>query len=95
MICQAPELEQPTVRTSPGARGRRARAGSLERRDRVEAVDLVEIDVIEAEPLQAAGDLVHDVAARQADRVRPGPDPAAHLGRDDDVLALHPRSRNA
>ena len=53
----------------------------------IEAVDLVEIDVFEAQALQAAGDLVHDMAARQADRVRAGADAAAHLGGDDDVLA--------
>ena len=50
-------------------------------------MDLVEIDVFEAHALQAAGDLVHDVAARQADRVRSGADATAHLGGDDDVFA--------
>ena len=62
--------------------------GLLDRRHGVEAVDLVEVHMIEAKALQAGGDLVHDVAARQADRVRPRPHPAAHLGGDDDVLAL-------
>ena len=52
-------------------------------------MDLVEIDVFEAEALQAGGDLIHDVAARQADRVRPRAHPPEHFGRDDDVLALH------
>ena len=45
--------------------------------------------MVEAEALQAGGDLIHDVAARQPDRVRPRPHAAAHLGRDDHVLALH------
>ena len=43
--------------------------------------------MVEAEPLQAAGDLVHDVAARQADGIRPLPGAAAHLGGDDHVFA--------
>ena len=60
----------------------------FERRDGVEAVDLVEVDVIEAEPFQAGGDLIHDVAAREADRVRPLSHPGAHFGGDDHVLAL-------
>ena len=51
-------------------------------------MDLVEIHVVEPEPLQGGGDLIHDVAARQADRVRPRPHPAANLGGDDHVLAL-------
>ena len=60
----------------------------FKRRDGVEAVDLIEVDMIEAESFQAGRDLVHDVSARQADGVRPRPHPAANLGRDDDVLAL-------
>jgi len=44
--------------------------------------------MIEPEPFQAAGDLIHDVAAREADGIRPSPHAAAHLGGDDDVLAL-------
>ena len=38
--------------------------------------------------MRLSGDLVEDVAARQADGVRARPHPAAHLGRDDHVLAL-------
>src|SRR5260370_39134591 len=48
---------------------------------------LIEIDVVEVEALQAGGDLIHDMASRKADRVRSGPHPRAHLGRDDDILA--------
>ena len=89
MICHAAKLEQPIVRTKPRRHAVVERPQRLlERRDGIEAVDLVEIDVIEAEPLQAGRDLIHDVAARQPDRVRARPHPAAHLGRDDDVLAL-------
>ena len=44
--------------------------------------------MIEPEPFQAGGDLVHDMAAREADGIRPRPHPAAHFGGDDDVLAL-------
>ena len=60
----------------------------FERRDGVEAMDLVEIDMIEAKSFQAGADLIHDVSAREANGVRPRPHPCAHLGRDDDVLAL-------
>ena len=89
MICQAAKLEQPIVRTKPRAHAVVERPQRLfERRDGVEAVDLVEVDMIEAEPLQAGGDLIHDMAAREADSVRPRPHPAAHLGGDDHVLAL-------
>ena len=89
MICQAARFEQPIVRTRPRRHAIVERAqGLLDRRHRIEAVDLIEIDMIEAEPLQAAGDLIHDVAARKADGVRARPHPAAHLGGDDDVLAL-------
>ena len=96
MICQAARLEQPIVRTSPRDTQIVERAQRLlDRRDRIEAVDLIEIDVVEAEPLQAAGDLIHDVAARQADRVRPRPGAAAHLGGDDDVLARDRQDRAA
>ena len=44
--------------------------------------------MIEPEPLQTAGDLIHDVAARQAHGIRPRPHAAPNLGGDDDVLAL-------
>src|SRR5271170_1886831 len=60
----------------------------FERGDGIEAVDLVEVDMVEPEPLQARADLIHDMAARQADRVRPRPHPATHFRRDDHVLAL-------
>ena len=60
----------------------------LDRRHRVEAVNLIEVDMVEAEPLQAAGDLIHDVPAREADRIGAGAGAAANLGGHDDVLAL-------
>ena len=50
-------------------------------------MDLIEVDVVELQPLQAAGDLIHDVPARQADGVRARPGAAAHLGGDDHVFA--------
>ena len=74
---------------SPSTRNRRAREGFLDRRDGIKAVDLIEIDVIELQPLQAAADLIHDVAARQADVVRARAHAPAHFGGDDHVLALH------
>ena len=88
MICQAAKLEQPIVRTKPrDTQSSSARSVSSSGVTGIEAVDLVEVDVIEAEPLQAGGDLIHDVTARQADRVRAGPHAAAHFGGDDHVLA--------
>ena len=38
----------------------------LDRRRRVEAVDLVEVDIVHAEPAERIVDRVHDVLARQA-----------------------------
>ncbi len=76
------------VRTSPrDTQSSSARKRLLDRRDGIEAVDLIEIDVVELQPLQAAGDLIHDMAARQADGVRAGAGAAAHFGGDDHVLA--------
>jgi len=39
---------------------------SLRAGDGVEAVDLVEIDMIEGQSFQAGGDLIHDVSARES-----------------------------
>ena len=44
--------------------------------------------MVEPEAFQAGGDLVHDVAAREPDGVRPRPHAATNLGGDDDILAL-------
>ena len=54
-------------------------------------MDLIEIDMIEIQPLQAADDLIHDVPAREADGVRARAGAAAHLGGDDHILASHPQ----
>ena len=51
-------------------------------------MDLVEIDVMRAEPLQRGVDRLHDVLARQALGVGARPHLPMHLGRDDDVVAL-------
>ncbi len=59
----------------------------VERRHDVGRVDLVEIDVIRLQPLQAGLDGVHDMAARRAHIVPSRPHPAVNLGRQDDVLA--------
>ena len=59
----------------------------LDRRRVVEAVDLVEIDIIGAEPAQAVVDLVEDRLARQAGAVRAGAHAVEHLGGEHDVLA--------
>ena len=59
----------------------------LDRRVVVQAVDLVEIDVVHAEPAQAVVDLGHDRLARQAGAVRAGAHPAIDLGGDDDLVA--------
>ena len=63
--------------------------GLLDRRGRVEAVDLVQVDVLELQPLQAGLDAVEDVAARRAARVRPRAGVAEDLGGDDHAVARH------
>ena len=58
----------------------------------IEAVDLVEIDVIGAEPAQAVVDGMADVLARQALLVRIGrPWAVEHLGGDDHLVACRDR----
>jgi hypothetical protein len=59
----------------------------LDRRVIIEAMDLIEIDVIGAEPPQARVDLGHDRPARQAGPVRARAHPPVHLGRDHDLVA--------
>ena len=58
----------------------------VDRRYRVGAVQLVKIDMVELQPLEAALDRIHDVAARRAALVRALAHGAVHLGGDDDVL---------
>ncbi len=58
----------------------------LDRRQRVEAVDLVEVDVVELKPLQARLRLIEYVTARSAAGVRRGADAAEHLRRDDHLV---------
>ncbi len=45
--------------------------------------------MVEAEALQAGGDLIHDVTSRDADGVRAPPHSAAHFRCNDHVLAFH------
>jgi hypothetical protein len=61
--------------------------GLLDGRVEISAVDLVEVDVVQLQTLQAGVDGRHDVAAGQADLVHSGSGPAADLGRDDDLVA--------
>jgi hypothetical protein len=77
------------------------RHGLLDRRARIEAVDLVEVDVIDAEPRQAGIDGGEDALARQPARVRAlgrlgagriaalegKVDRKVELGGDDDLIA--------
>ena len=58
-------------------------------------MNLIEIDKVEVEPLQTGLHGMHDVLARQTDRVRSRSGSSARLGRDDDAFAGHLRSRNA
>ena len=58
----------------------------LDRRDAIEAVDLVEVDVFELQALQARLHLREDVDARRAAAVRTLRHAAEHLRRDDDVI---------
>src|SRR5204862_6411839 len=59
----------------------------LDRRLVIPAMDLVEVDIIHAEPVQAGVDLAHDCFARQAAAVRTGAHPAIYLGRNDHLVA--------
>ena len=59
----------------------------LDRHVVVPAMDLVEIDVVGAEPLQAGVDLGQDRLARQAGAVRPLAHAAVDLGRDHHLVA--------
>ena len=64
----------------------------LERRLGVEAVRLVEVDVVGAEPLQRGVAALHDVLARQPPVVGAGPGRPVHLGEELDALAPLPAS---
>src|SRR4029077_20148950 len=61
----------------------------LERRRWIEAVDLVQVDVIELQALQARLQSGDDVAARRAAHIRARAGRVEDLGRDDDVLARY------
>ena len=50
-------------------------------------MDLIQVDEVEPKPTKAPIDRAQDVAARQADLVRAGTDPAPHLGGHDDFIA--------
>ncbi len=58
----------------------------LDRRVVVPAMDLVEVDVIGAEALQARIDLAHDRLARKAGAIRSRPHPAIDFGSDDNLV---------
>ena len=60
----------------------------LDRGGGVHAVDLVEVDVVGAEPAQAVVDLGEDRLARQAGAVGSGAHRVADLRGDDDVVAV-------
>ena len=60
----------------------------LHRRQRIEAVDLVEVDVVRAEAPQRGVDRLHDVLARQALGVGARSHRPMHLGRDHHLRSL-------
>jgi hypothetical protein len=53
----------------------------------VETVDLIEVDIIHAEPTQAVVDLGENRLARQPSAIGAGTHPAIDLGSDDDLVA--------
>ena len=65
--------------------------GLLDRRQRVLGVDLVEVDIVGAEPLQAGLDRIHDVPTRGAAIVRALAHGAGRLGGEHDIRALPAR----
>ena len=65
----------------------------VQRRHLVHAVDLIEIDVIEAEAAQAGVNLVHDVHAREAHAIGLRTHAHAHFGSDHQIFARQPELR--
>ena len=62
----------------------------LDRRGGVEAMHLVQVDMVQLQPLQAGLDTLDDVAPRQAARIdAAGAGFAEDLGRHDHILARH------
>src|SRR5205823_4415565 len=59
----------------------------LDRRVVVETVDLIEVDIIHAEPTQAVVDLGEDRFTRQPGAIGAGTHPAIDFGGDDDLVA--------
>ena len=59
----------------------------LDRRSRIEAMNLIQVDVLQLHPLQARLDAVHDVTTRRTTRIGALAHVAEHLGRDHDVFA--------
>ena len=73
-ICQAARLQKPTESTLPDAtRWSSARERLLDRRERVEPVDLVEVDPVGPEPPERRLAGPDEVEAAQARVVRPRP----------------------
>src|SRR4051794_29441479 len=62
--------------------------GLLDRRAGVPAVDLVQVDVVGAEPPEAVVELPQDRLAGEPRAVGAGVHPAVHLGGQDDVVAV-------
>ncbi len=67
----------------------------LDRHGVVEAMDLIEVDGLDAEPPQAALARLHDVLARQALPVRRVAHRPEHLRRDDDLVEIRHRPKRA
>src|SRR5262249_54357332 len=59
----------------------------LDRRVMVETVDLIEVDMIHAEPTQAIVDLDEDRLPRKPGTIRAGTHPAINLGGDHNLIA--------
>jgi len=68
--------------------------GLFDRRDRIEAMDLVKIDVIRAQSVQTGVYRVEDVAAREPDGVGSLPGPAPYLRRNDELRARQSQITN-
>ena len=59
----------------------------LDRRQRIEAVQLIQVDVVGAQPTQTAFDRANEVVARRADVVRSRAGSEGALGRDEHPIA--------
>jgi Transposase len=83
-------LEARQVKTTLSSMRVQCLQGLVDRRSRIVAVELIEVDVIGAEPSKRGVDRVEDVLARHALIPGLGPHCSDTLGRQDELVAFAP-----